>query len=459
MVWKKTMLHSLGMKIQTWWQHQHTRWGILLIIIGLIERVWLWMVYQPISYGDTGSYMRVAGVLSTLTMQGYDGTRVPGYPAFLALVGMEPERVWLAQMCFGLIISYVLFWITWRTSESVTLGLIVGGLYNLIPGQFLFEANLLTETLTIFWIVLSLALLILMERVKNHAIEIAATLALGISVSVSGMLRPVFFPLSVWFLPFVWLIGSGNWKHRLCRVILYTIGPLLLLGGWLLYMRSSYHVVAPTTITGFSLVNNTGEYFEYLPDDVAAIRDTYIQYRDAYIAERGVHTNAIWEAIPAMTEASGLGFYKLSRELQRLSLKLISEHPDLYLLNVMEGWVSFWKAPVYWRPSLISSSISRTLLSALAIAGRVISVVANFAFLLFSCIALINQRVRARLGINHLIIAVSGMVWLTSVIQTLGEHGDNPRFLVPMQMVVIYVVVCVIWSWLRNQYVVKVRQE
>jgi hypothetical protein len=453
------MLHSFGIKVQTWWQQQHTRGGILLILIGLIERVWMWMVYQPISYGDTGSYMRVAGVLSAQSMQGYDGTRVPGYPAFLALVGMEPERVWLVQMCFGLIISYLLFWITWRTSGNVALGFIVGGLYTLIPGQFLFEANLLTENLTTFWIVFSLALLILLRTVKKQALGFGVALALGISVSVVGMIRPLFFPLSVWFFPFVWLIGQGDWRSRLVRLVVYSIGPLLIQGGWLLYMRNSYHVISPTTMAGFSLVQHTGEYFEYLPDEVAAIRDTYIQYRDAYIAERGVQTNAIWEAIPAMTEASGLGFYKLSRELQRLSLVLIREHPDLYLLNVVEGWISFWKAPVYWQPSVISSSISRTLLTGLVVVGRVISVFVNFVFLLLSFIALVSRRARLKLGINRLVVAVAGMVWMISVVQTLVDHGDNPRFLVPMQMVVIYVVVCVIWSWLQNQSIVKVRHE
>ena len=453
------MFHNPSVKMKTWWEQPHTRGFIILVLFGFVERTWLWLVYQPVSYGDTGAYMRLAGVLSELTLEGYDGTRVPGYPAFLALFGMEPERVWLAQMCLGIIISVILFRITWRTSGSVTLALIVGGLYNLIPGQFLFEANLLTETLAIFWIVLSLALLLSLDRVKKQAIESGVALALGISVSVSGILRPIFFPLSVWLLPFVWLMGSGNWKHRFSRVALYSMGPLLLLGGWLLFMRSSYHVVAPTTILGFSLVNNTGEYFEYLPDEVAAIRDTYLQYRDAYIAERGVQTNEIWEAIPAMTEASGLGFYKLSRELQRLSWQLIREHPDLYLINVLKGWVSFWKAPVYWKPSVISSPASLALLSGLAIVGRVVIVLANFAFLLFSSVALISRRARAKLGINRYIFAVAGMVWIISVVQTLVDHGDNPRFLVPMQMVVIFLVLNAIWSWRKDSFSERVKPE
>jgi hypothetical protein len=48
------------------------------------------------------------------------------------------------------------------------------------------------------------------------------------------------------------------------------------------------------------------------------------------------------------------------------------------------------------------------------------------------------------------------MVWLISIVQTLLDHGDNPRFLVPIQMVVIFVVIVTLvgnserWNWART---------
>lgn len=33
-----------------------------------------------------------------------------------------------------------------------------------------------------------------------------------------------------------------------------------------------------------------------------------------------------------------------------------------------------------------------------------------------------------------------GVVWLTSIIQTLLDHGDNPRFFVPIQRLVLFVI-------------------
>ena len=450
------MLHSLGARMRSWVSEPPIRWGAALAVFGFLERAWLWLVYQPIPYADTNSYMRLARVVSRLTLEGYDGTRVPGYPITLALVGMDPERAWLAQMTFGWVISMLLFWVTWRTSGSAVLGVIVGCLYDLIPGQLLFEANLLTETSTTFWIVLSLALLVALGRVRKLTAGIGLALVLGLVASIPGMFRPLFFPLTIWLLPFIWSMGGGGWRQRLIRIVAYSIGPLLIQGGWLLFIHNSFNMISPTTMGGFSLVQHTGEYFEYLPDEVASIRDTYLYYRDLHVAERGVQTNAIWDAIPAMSEATGLSFYGLSRELSRLSLQLIREHPGLYLRNVWEGWIGFWKAPVYWQPSVLSSSAARALINGLTLAGRIFSIAANALFIFLSVLAVVSSRGRTKMRIDRYAVVAAGLIWWTSVVQTLVDHGDNPRFLVPLQMVVIYGVMRAAWFWVHNKTSVEV---
>ena len=42
---------------------------------------------------------------------------------------------------------------------------------------------------------------------------------------------------------------------------------------------------------------------------------------------------------------------------------------------------------------------------------------------------------------------VVGLVWLASIVQTLADHGDNPRFLIPLQMFVFYMVASWMWQW------------
>jgi hypothetical protein len=451
MDWKNTMLHDLGARLGTYVRKREFLWPGSLLLLGVLLRAWLWFSYEPISYGDTGSYMRLGEALKDISFSGYDGTRVPGYPAFLALLDLQPDRVWLVQMLLGLMISMLLYWITWRTTNSMVLGFVVGALYNLIPGQFLFEANLLTETLTTFFVVLSLCLFVCFTRVRSPAWRYGLVLLLGVAVSMVGLIRPLFFPLTIWFLPFVWLAAYGDWKKKLLFVALYSLGPLVLQGSWLVYMKQHYHVISPTAMAGYSLVQHTGEYFEFLPDEYASIRDTYIRFRDAQIAARGVQTNAIWEAIPEISEASGLGFYELAREMQRLSWWLIRHHPDLYLKNVIAGWISFWKAPVYWRPEAVQSVFAMGILSGMAIVGRGISLLANFLFLVFSALVAASAKWRRRLHFDLISMAVGGMIWMISILQTLLDHGDNPRFLVPLQVLVLYLVVRSLWFWSKGR--------
>ena len=409
--------------------------GILLTAVALLQRLWLWTVYAPVEYGDSGAYFRAAAVLAKGTLRGYDGTRVPGYPAFVAALGLDPTRVWLGQMALGLGITLILYVWMLRTGRSLILAIVVAGLYNLIPGQFLFEANLLTETLTTFFILLCIFLV--SELGRRSAGKPAAWLAFagGLAAGSAGLVRILFYPLAAWLLPFVWT-GAGTWKARLVRSAWLAAPAAILLGGWVYYIYSSYGFLAPSTMGGYNLVQHTGVFFEYLPDEYAPLRDTYHKYRAAGGAAGGDQTNTIWEAIPELTEVTGLGFYDLSREMQRLSLLLIREHPDLYARNVVEGWVAFWKAPVYWDPEHVTSPRARSLLSAWSTAGRAICLAANAAYLALMAALPFPIALVRRLRRDSSWLLAAGLVAVTSVVQTLTDHGDNPRFLIPLQMVV-----------------------
>jgi hypothetical protein len=420
-------------------------WFIVLIVLGTLLRVGLWFVYEPIEYSDTGAYFRLAAGLEDLTLSGYDGSRVPGYPFFIALVGMDAYVIWAAQMALGLLTSMLMFWLAWETLGSPVLSFLIGGLQAVFPATILFEANLLTETLTIFLISLIVVLIAVFRRIESHLLKYVLVCLLGISASLVGLVRPIFFPLTLWLLPFLWLFSGADLKHRLSTIGLYALFPLIMQGGWLFYMKTHYHVISPTAIGGYSMVQHSGEFFEALPDEYATIRDVYIEYRDAQIAARGSQNNAIWQAVPALTEASGLSFYELSRTLGMLSWRLIREHPAGYLVNVAEGWVWFWKAPVYWRPDLIKSEIFRQVLHFSAQLGRGLALVANAGFLVISAALLFCRKVRDWVKIDPMLVLVGGFIWWTSILQSLFEHGDNPRFLVPLQMILIYFVVrCIV---------------
>ncbi len=419
--------------------------SFILVIIGIFERVMIYLLYAPVHYADSGSYLRLADAVSDWNLDGYDGTRVIGYPAFLALLGKDPQVVWIVQMILGVGISLFVFWITWQLTKNAIVSFLVGMFYNLLAGMVFFESNLLTETLTAFFILAGVLLFVTYRSISTGWKMILLALATGVALSLAGLVRPLFFFLPVWFLIFIWISQPGSIKEKLPALVAYVIGPILLLGGWLAYMRGAFHTISPSAMTGYNMVQHTGGFFELLPDEYAPIRDTYIKYRDTQIAERGSQVNTIWGAIPELQEVSGLGFYDLSREMQRLSWQLIVDHPDRYLQNVVKGWFNFWKAPVYWRPEMVSYPWVEPIFGAWALIGRGIGLAANLIFILLSASLILFSKVRKPLKLTISLMAIAGMVWFISVMQTLLDHGDNPRFLIPLQIIVVLVVVVILW--------------
>src|SRR4030067_890481 len=104
--------------------------GILLTAVALLQRLWLWTVYAPVEYGDSGAFFRAAAGLAKGTLRGYAGTCVQGYRAFVAALGLDPTRVWLGQMALGLGITLILYVWMLQTSRSRPLAIIVPRTYH-----------------------------------------------------------------------------------------------------------------------------------------------------------------------------------------------------------------------------------------------------------------------------------------------------------------------------------------
>jgi len=447
------------------------------LVVAILIRLALWLRYSPVPYSDTPSYRRLAeSVLGGFTR--YDGTRTPGYPVFLALVGPD-ARVWAVQMGFGVLVSLILFFLGWRLSGRSWFGALLALAHSLNLGQLFFEANLLTETLTTFLLAAAFAgvYLLLKQQNQPHWVLSAGT---GLAVSLALLTRPLFVYLPVWIVLFLYFalsisVVTGkrfSWKTLLVRLVSFAIPVVLLVGGWVLFIHQRFGDWGLTTMTGYHLVQHTGGYFEYVPDEYAELRDTYILYRDANIAATGTQTNTIWEAIPEMSRVSGLNFYDLSRTLAHISIQLIREHPGFYLMNVAEGWWMFWRAPVYWSAEALQAPGLTGAIRTLVTTERLLLVIVNIIFVLGSLAWLAGCYLPARwirrppawfrrlrttfrtqrgnpgnaLTDHHFMLFLVGNIWITSLLQSLLDHGDNPRFLLPLQS---FVLLWVAWFILR----------
>ncbi len=310
--------------------------------VALAQRLILLLFYQPVPYNDTPSYRRLANAILA-AWKGYDGTRTPGYSLLLAAIGSD-QRVWFAQLGMGLVITLLFFYMGWQLTGKSWFGGLAALAYTLNPGQIWFESNLLSETPTAFWVTLSFAcIFIWLYHPNKRSIWLAA--GMGIFTSLSWLTRPLFIYLPFWLLLYMFVpdllsfifraplripnspvstidsqVEVRGAKHQKMylgipwvKLGIYLLPVCLILGGWVGYIHKNFHQWAMDTMTGYHLVQHTGVFFEYVPDDYAALRYTYLNYSDANIAQYGTQTNTIWDAIPEMQKVSGMGFYDLSR--------------------------------------------------------------------------------------------------------------------------------------------------
>jgi hypothetical protein len=449
-----------------------TLWVFLVLVVSLISRLVIILVYQPVASNDTPSYRRLANAVLRGFVN-YDGTRTPGYPVFLALVGCD-QRVWIAQLLLGIATTFLLFYIGWKLTDMPWFGGLIALSHTLNLGQLFFESNLLTESLTTFLLALTMAgMLIWLLYPEKRSIWLAASIGL-ISV-LTLLVRPLFIYLPFYLFIFLWIelkqkfsppnmaaeVDNKGKKaqtfidhHPTQYLIAFILPVALLLGGWISFIHTRFGFWSPTTMTGYHLIQHTGNFFEYVPDEYASLRDTYIQYRDAHIAQYGTQTNTIWDAIPEMSRVSGYNFYDLSEVLTRISIQLILKHPLLFIKSAITGWWMFWRPSVYWSADALRFSWLASGLNIAIQIQRIILFSINLIFIFASLyFALSEYQATFRHKLFHLHLRfvnpakhayfwlLLGNIWIASIMQTLLDHGDNPRFLVPLQsQVVLWVV-------------------
>lgn len=424
------MMNMTPQQKKTFWL-----WFGIVLVVALLLRLSLLLFYPAVHYSDTPGYWRAAEA----AMGGfkvYDGTRTPGYPVFLGLMGSN-ALVYGVQLLMGLVLTMLFFFFGWRATSKPVFGAIAAMLHTLNPGQFFFEANLLSETISTFWVMLALMggmMWLMTPRWRTWWVA----LAIGLVTAFAVLTRPLFI-----FLPPLMVILlavtieqkklSLNW-----RAIIGISAPILLIvGGWVLWIYQNYHMLGISTMNGFHMIQHTGYYFEDVPDEYAALRDTYLEYRDARIAQYGTQGNAIWDAIPAMQAASGLSFYDLSRTLQKISVELIRTHPLQFAGKVLKGWWFFWRAPVYWA-SEQATGWGNTAVTAWVWLWRGGLFLCNMLFILSSAAALFSKKLRLFWQVKPFLALLALAVWLCSFFQSILDHGDNPRFLIPLQSAVVF---------------------
>jgi len=361
-------------------------------------------------------------------------------------------------MVAGVVVSILFFYIALVMTGQPGLAFLAGMSYNLNLAQLFFEANLLSETVSALGVAAVTATIIAVHRRRRQRRRTAVVLLLlGILAGVTVLTRPqfVFLPLLVGaIVVYAWLrhdrsrvrLGLGN-------ATIAVVPGVALVVGWCAFNYAHVGFFTLSTQTGIGLMDQTLAFVELAPDRYATIRDIYVRYRDAQLATSGNYRGVIWEAVPELRAATGLSLPALSHELQRMSVGLFLTHPERYAPGVMHGWIDFWLVPNYWQLDRVRPAWLQPVLRGIWRAEHLVLRLANVAFLVVVMVIALSPRVRRRTRWDLDLFSIAAIILLAATVQALAEYGENARFAVPVQgMVVLFMmVVGARWGQTRRQ--------
>lgn len=327
-------------------------------------------------------------------------------------------------------------------TKSDFLSLLIGLSYSLSINQLFFEANILTETLSTFFIVLFLWLFIRMCHSNKSKILYHTSIA--IVTSLAGLTRPSsLFLIPLYLLFFVSQRSGVTIKYLLS----FMVPAAMIVFGWCFFNKVTVDYFGPTTLIGYHLTQHSGAFIELASDEeYSAIRDVYLKFRQRQIATTGTHSMTIWSAWPEMQKVTGLSYSELSRNLTRMSIKLFIRHPVLYLKSVSRAWVEFWKEPNYWKLDKVKSTYMRKLLDMTWWIQRRLLVGIELMFLFIALWEIYSVFILKHTGSKFNLLIIS-IVILASLFVALAGFAENARYAIPFQPLILYIVF--VWTWRR----------
>ncbi|MEI6291827.1 MAG: hypothetical protein WCP19_15510 [Chloroflexota bacterium] len=430
-------------------------WLAVILLLSVSVRAGIWSVY-PFAHGnDTPTYQHLANSLrNNLSFERYNGTRTPGYPIFINLTGNE-NSLYLVQLGLGVLTTLLVFYISLQVSKNTRFSGIMALIHTLNLGQFFFDAAFLTECLATFLLFIIFAGILFLFNHQNtnvnqllHFKTDGISLFIGISAAFLSMSRPLFAFVPFWAALYVLFFWQQPLKVRIKTIFFAALPALVVLLIWVNYIHTKFNIIGMDSIGGYHLVNHTSSFFELAPDKYSAIRDTFLKFRAERLASTTSPVNTIWDAIPQLMEQTHLNYYSLGRTMGEISKQLILDHPWLYLKNLVLGWWWFWKVGTFWLPESMKNKELQSILTNLMNFERMGLFGINLGFIAIS-ISLLSGKIRRIIQPNLFVIFTISSVWVTSILQTLAEHGDNPRFLAPMQTLVMIIVVKMVMDMIK----------
>ena len=431
-------------------QQKFTFTFLAFVCLCVAIRAVLWFYCDPMTTLDTPSYISVAKrFVSGDFKLGYLACRTPVYPLIILICRMNHAHIFLVQMFIGVLTSMLLFSLAWQQTKSLPISFLVGISYSLNLRLLFFEAYILTETFSTFTIVLFVWLIL--KSIKTNT-SVATSIMCGISVALAALTRPLLlFLIPLAFIIFVVRQYNYGTKEGLAKwspVMLFLVTACIPVFMWSAFNQAQIGYFGPTALTGYNLTQHSGGFIEKAPGRYEIITKVYIKHRENIIKESGTHIHTIWHAWPEMIKETGMSFAELSRELTRMSAGLFIRHPVLYAKSVSCAWWRFWQEDTFWDLTKVEPQFAARI-SLVWKWERIGMIGVSILFMSLSlgmCVVAIKKMI---FPLSPIVFSAL-VILLASILQAMVEYGDNSRYAIPFQPLVLFVVITGGWELVQN---------
>jgi hypothetical protein len=378
------------------------------------------------------------------------GYRTPIYPLLVAFCGLHPHVIWFVQSLLGLAASLMLFDMAFRRTRHALFALLVGLACSLTPEVLTYESSLMTEALTSFLLVSSFWLITRMEGGGEQ--KTANLLGLGSVVTLMGLTRPLMLclvPAYYCFLVPPWPPARILQRAALKRTLFFALPAILGILGWceFNYMNNGYFTIS--TRAGANLMDQVDPYVALAPERFRTLRETWLESRRrANLGSANRCAIGVFgDALATMESRTGKTEAQISHEFASLAIYLQIHHPLLSLRRAEQGWIQFWGEPtldeVAW-PEGNRVSFDEFLMTLVNFLTREVEA----AFLLLALLAIPCLLLRRKVFTNIEYFAFAATLWV-SIFAAFTEYGENRRFCVPFDMLIVYTLMTRGWEWLN----------
>ena len=402
----------------------------ILLLLSVVARMIAIYLYHPAPINDAQDYLLLAERISRFDLSADQGFRTPVYPLFLALLGSNLWAVYLVQSLIGIVISILLYVMFRQVSGNCYVALTCASFYAVNPSSLLFEAAIMTETLSTFLIVLTVFLA--MRILDNEDLKPSAFFMLGLVSSLAGLTRPPFqlLPLVLLAVLLYLFYLRGKVYRRKTVVISVTcllIPFLVLILGWSALNKARFNWFTLTTAAGYNLTNHSGKFIELAPPEYKVITDAYVPHRDA----KGMTPGVINKAIPTIRAATGWSYAELSRKLASMSYDLFLHHPISYGFSVIQSMGLFLFPALYYDGYSIKGFFRLE-------EPALIYAYAFFYMSLMAAFVIILLRISFKFKRHRKLLTGDFVIFLvifvyTAVVTSMVEFGENARYKFPVE--------------------------